>query len=132
MNEKGSYAHVGLPGLRELFAGGGKRMKEEREIRSILHDGTEVVFNTGDRVLFQASRPEGMPLAIDADSLVDDLILTLEQKDETITGLRKALKVARWDIKQIAKYPDDKEYIARFVTLALEQINSALGEGDKE
>lgn len=63
---------------------------EEREIRSVLHDGTEVVFNTGDRVLFQASRPGGMPLTIDADSLVDDLILTLEQRDATIRELQEA------------------------------------------
>ncbi len=164
--QKGSYAHVGLPGLRELFAGGSKGMKE-REIRALLHDGSEVIMNTGDKVLFQASTPGAMPLAVDADTIADDLLLTLEQANqqltekeeiikreydlkheaynnltrchetmadnaEEITRLRKALVVARWDIKQIAKYPDDKEYVMKFATIAFEQINSALGEGDKQ
>lgn len=55
--------------------------KPEREIRSMLHDGTEVVFNTGDRVIFQATRRGGMPLAVEPDTIVDDLILSLEKKD---------------------------------------------------
>jgi len=95
-------------------------MKEEREIRSVLHDGTEVVFNTGDRVLFLASRPGGMPLTIDADSLVDDLILTLEQKDATIKELQGDLR----DIKALIK--------AKWYETAEKSIDAALGEGDTD
>ncbi|MFD3261884.1 hypothetical protein ACE3MQ_25110 [Paenibacillus lentus] len=108
MSEKGSYAHVGLPGLRELFAGGGKGMKEEREIRVTLHDGSEVVFNTGDRVLFQASTPGAIPLAVDADTIADDLLLTLEQANQKLSANSAAIQGLRELLKQtITKLPDE-------------------------
>lgn len=39
-----------------------------------LLDGGEVILAPGDRVLFQRSRPEAMPLTIDADSIIDDVL----------------------------------------------------------
>jgi len=39
-----------------------------------LLDGTEVILSPGDRVLFQRSRPGAMPLTIDADSIIDDVL----------------------------------------------------------
>lgn len=92
-----------------------KEDEPEREIRSVLHDGTQVVFNTGDRVIFQASRPGGMPLAIDPDSIVDDLIISLEQKDQRIAELQ-----ARSDQWEHAFANADKQY------LKLEKDNAAL------
>ncbi|WP_059048706.1 hypothetical protein [Paenibacillus senegalimassiliensis] len=67
----------------------------EREIRSILHDKTVVVFNTGDRVIFQASRTGTMPLTVDPEEIVDDLIITLEQRDIEIASLRSELIESR-------------------------------------
>lgn len=89
--------------------------KPEREIRSLLHDGTEVVFNTGDRVVFQATRQGGMPLAVEPDTIVDDLILSLEQKDKELAKLQE--QSIRWER---TFENEDKKY------LKLEKANAAL------
>lgn len=89
--------------------------KPEREIRSILHDGTEVVFNTGDRVIFQASRIGGIPLTVDPEGIVDDLILTLEQRNKKIAELQ-----AQADQWERAFSNADKQY------LNIEKANAAL------
>lgn len=122
----------------------------EREIRSTLHDGTEVVFNTGDRVLFLAARPGGMPLTTDPESLYDDLVLTLEQRDATIeslrrnnqawqtdlrkerqssTGMRKVLEEARSYFGDIATYTTDKD-ASKVASRGFNLVTAALGEGD--
>lgn len=46
MSEKGSYAHVGLPGLRELFSGGARKTKDDakqttKEIQRIFESQAE-------------------------------------------------------------------------------------------
>lgn len=89
--------------------------KPEREIRSVLHDRSEVVFDTGERIVFVAARPGGIPLAVDPDSIVDDLIISLEQKDKEIAKL-KELSI-RWER---AFDKADKQY------LKLEKANAAL------
>ncbi|KUP24905.1 hypothetical protein [Paenibacillus sp. DMB5] len=39
-----------------------------------LLDGTELILSPGDRVLFQRSCPGSIPLTIDADSILDDVL----------------------------------------------------------
>lgn len=172
--QKGSYAHVGLPGLRELFAGGEKVMKEDSQQRlSEIQKIYETQLANGNRTI-QLNVPSFeflLQQLTEKDEIIEALRISKEheielhartciEKDETIKALRedkrkiyaiyeeqcargseyynenirlrKALAVARYDIKQITKYPDDKEYTSRFETLALEQINAALGEGDKD
>lgn len=127
-------------------------MTKEREIRSILHDGTEVVYNTGDRVLFLAARPGGMPLTTDPESLYDDLVLTLEQRDATIKELQDEVKKqsdlkhetyrenAKWQDEcnklrkaleeakaEYSKEGTDIQVLRRMIKI----IDAALGEGEK-
>lgn len=97
-------------------------MKEEREIRTVLHDGSEVIMNTEERVIFQSSRPGAIPLSVDADTVFDDVLITLDQanqqlteKDTTIDILRQALRATRQTLGP-----------AQII------INAALGEGEKE
>lgn len=70
-------------------------MAEEREIRVVLHDGSEVIMNTGDRVLFQASRQGAIPLSVEADLIADDLIITLAEKDAALRKAEEAYKLLR-------------------------------------
>lgn len=69
-------------------------MTPEREIRVTLLDGSEVIMNTGDRVLFQASRPEAIPLSIDAETIIDDVLAALEDTEHRNTKLYDELTEA--------------------------------------
>ncbi|MEK4196173.1 hypothetical protein NYE59_24050 [Paenibacillus sp. FSL L8-0323] len=55
---------------------------QEREIRVNLLDGSEVIMNTGDRVLFQASSPWAIPLSVDTDTIIDDVLAALEESQQ--------------------------------------------------
>lgn len=59
---------------------------QEREIRVTLLDGSEVIMNTGDRVLFQASRAGAIPLTVDADTIADDLLKALEEAQQQLVS----------------------------------------------
>lgn len=124
-------------------------MTKEREIRSILHDGTEVVYNTDDRVLFLAARPGGMPLTTDPESLYDDLVLTLEQRDATIKRLETALFTHQSYDKAVCELQEENERLRKALEEAraeyskdgtdiqvlrrmIKIINGVLGEGDEE
>lgn len=67
-------------------------MKTEREIRVTLLDGSAVIMNTRDRALFQASRPGAIPLAVDADTAIDDVLYALADAQQVIARQQGA-----WD-----------------------------------
>lgn len=69
-------------------------MTPEREIRVVLLDGSEVIMNTGDRVLYQASRPGAIPLSIDADGIIDDVLAALEESQQTIANAKLIFETA--------------------------------------
>ncbi|AIQ68694.1 hypothetical protein [Paenibacillus graminis] len=69
-------------------------MTPEREIRVNLLDGSEVIMNTGDRVLFQASRPGAIPLSVEAELIVDDLLAALEEAQQQIKELQEGNRSA--------------------------------------
>ncbi|MNJ32050.1 hypothetical protein D3C77_267050 [compost metagenome] len=113
---------------------------KEREIRVVLHDGSEVIMNTGDKVLYQASKPGAIPLAVDADTIADDLILTLEQKDEENKQLMTMSE--DWQ-RQCVQALVERDNLRRALEEAREKltwnahesekiINAALGEGDEK
>lgn len=60
-------------------------MQEEREIRVVLYDGSEVIMNTEERVIFQAPRPGAIPLSVDADTVFDDVLITLNNANRQLT-----------------------------------------------
>lgn len=149
--QKGSYAHVGLPGLRELFAyvDGRPLEEEKRDLEADLKVLTIIPKDPSEPVnmVHDVVAPHALRRAIEAEQQLTEKDATIKELEQQVKKwkslaeskvthvhyndnehLRKALEVARWDIKQIAKYPDDKEYSARFATLALEAINAALGE----
>lgn len=114
--QKGSYAHVGLPGLRELFAGGGKAMKyelsNEEAIQAIksnyppenctmLREALDMAMNAL-QVLAEkdATIQREYTLKHEAYNNLTRCHETMADNAEEITRLRKALKFAGWDIKQ--------------------------------
>lgn len=112
--QKGSYAHVGLPGLRELFFGEPRGMKEDakltaEEIKRIY----ELQAENGYRFISLE--------AVD----VKFTFQQLAEKDATIASLRKALEEAR---AEYSKEVSDSQALHRMVKI----IDAALGEGDKE
>ncbi|MDN4069960.1 hypothetical protein QYF50_18825 [Paenibacillus vini] len=114
-------------------------MKEEREIKVVLYDGSEVIMNTEERVIFHAPRQGAIPLSVDADTVFDDVLITLEQanqqlteKDATINALREALNDAKDSIQVIDAHGERPWEVTKYCGLAIELIEEALGEGDKE
>lgn len=90
--------------------GAGEEEPEEREIRVTLLDGTIAIMNTGDRVLFQAAHPKAIPLTIDADSLIDDVLEAAEAAQQVIAGQRPTQERVDTIITQcsdLRKYDDD-------------------------
>ncbi|MEK4880162.1 MULTISPECIES: hypothetical protein [Paenibacillus] len=65
---------------------------QEREIRVNLLDGSEVIMNTGDRVLFQASSPGAIPLSVDTDTIIDDVLAALEESQSKLNEREWMLK----------------------------------------
>ncbi|MEK3770074.1 hypothetical protein MKY14_16100 [Paenibacillus sp. FSL R5-0887] len=65
---------------------------QEREIRVNLLDGSEVIMNTGDRVLFQASSPGAIPLSIDPEIIMDDVLAALEESQQEGERLNEICK----------------------------------------
>lgn len=81
---------------------------KEREIRVLLHDGSEVIMNTGDRVLYQASKPGAVPLAVDADTIADDLLLTMEQANQQLTEKDATIKELEQQVKKWKSLAESK------------------------
>ncbi|KGE18447.1 hypothetical protein [Paenibacillus wynnii] len=67
-------------------------MTPERELRAILLDGSEVIMNTGDKVLFQASRPGAIPLSVDADTIIDDVLAALKEAQQDVEEWQEEAK----------------------------------------
>lgn len=123
-------------------------MTDEREIRVTLHNGTEVIMNTGDRVLFQASKLGAIPLAVDADTIVEDLIFTLDEVQNEADRINNHLLNACKDVEKLRNTLKDikpyiqslqadilnesKSYIHNAVNLILHKINTALEDNTKD
>ncbi|MGF6356144.1 hypothetical protein ABIE27_004059 [Paenibacillus sp. 4624] len=56
-----------------------------------LVDGTEVLRSPEDRVLFQRISSEGMPLTVDAETIIDDVLDTLKETNSQIELLSDSL-----------------------------------------
>ncbi|MGN7760476.1 hypothetical protein [Paenibacillus sp. 22594] len=57
-----------------------------------LLDGTEVLLSPGDRVLFHRTSRESIPLTIDADSIIDDVLMAYGAALQIISQQREALE----------------------------------------
>lgn len=56
-----------------------------------LLDGTEVLRSPEDRVLFQRTSSEAMPITVDADTVIDDVLDTLKEANSKIDLLSDSL-----------------------------------------
>ncbi|AWV35183.1 hypothetical protein [Paenibacillus odorifer] len=65
---------------------------QEREIRVNLLDGSEVIMNTGDRVLLQASSPGAIPLSVVPETIIDDVLAALEESQQQKVTLKEELE----------------------------------------
>lgn len=67
---------------------------EEREIRVTLLDGSEVIMNTEERILFRALFTGATPITVDAEHIVDDLILSVEYWEQRAKKWERAYENA--------------------------------------
>lgn len=58
-----------------------------------LLDGSEVLWAEEERVLFHRTSPEAIPLTIDADSVLDDLLEVIEKQDRELIEARRVASV---------------------------------------
>lgn len=56
-----------------------------------LLDGTEVLRSPEDRVLFQRTSSDAMPITVDADTVIDDVLDTLHETNRQIDVLSDSL-----------------------------------------
>lgn len=56
-----------------------------------LLDGTEVLRSPEDRVLFHRTSREAMPITVDADTVIDDVLDTLHETNQQIDVLSDTL-----------------------------------------
>ncbi|ASA25409.1 hypothetical protein [Paenibacillus donghaensis] len=107
----------------------------EREIKVTLLDGSEVLMNTGDRVLFQASRPGAIPLAVEADTIMDDMLLALEDAHNQLGVMRKSFMFSGSALAEVQQTVEELdialdlsvEETNKWVTLA----NSATADNER-
>lgn len=52
-------------------------------------DGSEVMFSRDDRVLFHRVTPTSMPLTTDPDSVLDEVLVSLQQAQREIDRLNR-------------------------------------------
>lgn len=203
--QKGSYAHVGLPGLRQLFAGSGKGMKEigvtisrlsdelleelENHI-SELHDeygldtdgmhsfqllsvGYSAAWDEVERLnqqltekdeaieYLRRNNQEWQTELMEANSQLTEKDATIKELQDEVKkwrtqaeakilfvsngnnermhelqedniSLRKALEEAKENIRLIDVYGERPSSVTSYCDTAIDEINAALGEGDKD
>ncbi|WP_110930935.1 hypothetical protein [Paenibacillus bouchesdurhonensis] len=156
MSEKGSYAHVGLPGLGQLFAYvEGKPLEEEkRDLEADLKVLTIIPKDPRGPVnmVHDVVAPHALRRAIEAERQLTekDAIIqreyalkheaynnitraheTMADNAEEIANLRKALEIQQnylMELRDVTPY----ELYQEQITNVLNESNAALGEGDKE
>ncbi|MNC27172.1 hypothetical protein D3C81_606430 [compost metagenome] len=151
--QKGCYAHVGLPGLRELFSA--TNPKEEVKGKTYGLSNEEAI-----NAIKANYPPESYTVLRESLDMAMDALQQLTEKDATIkeleqkrdyykndrndfqlkytklsgenTSLRKALEETRISIGNAYEFGYLRETGEGDVQRMLDRINSALGEGDKE
>lgn len=81
-------------------------MNEQKDITCKLRNGTEVLLSEGDRVLALRMVKDGMPITVDADYIIDDVLATLEDAQQTIAKSEDRTKLLD---KLMASYNDYME-----------------------
>ncbi|MGF7046369.1 hypothetical protein J2T13_000845 [Paenibacillus sp. DS2015] len=67
-------------------------MTESKGITCKLRNGTEVLLSEGDRVLALRMVKDGMPITVDADYIIDEVLATLAEAQQVNTVFKEALE----------------------------------------
>ncbi|GIP10427.1 hypothetical protein J1TS5_25970 [Paenibacillus macerans] len=124
-------------------------MKEERNIKVKLHDGSIIQMHTEERIIGHQLHEDALEIVVDPDAVFDDVLITLEKANKQIRRLETALFTHQNYDKTVSELHEENERLRK----ALEEvraeyskegtdiqvlrrmikiIDAALGEGDKE
>lgn len=90
---------------------------KERDIEIILHDGTELIYNTEERIIYRKLKQDGIGLLVDAESIADDLIITIDnaqiEQKATLTLYENEVRHSNDLLHDLLKYKKAVKEVVR-------------------
>ena len=99
-------------------------MKEERNIKVKLHDGSIIQMHTEERIIGHQLHEDALEIVVDPDAVFDDVLITLEKANKQIRRLETALFTHQ--SYEYSKEGSDLQVLRRMIKI----IDGILGEGD--